>query len=30
MCAVVIEGAAGWEEISRGFVVHPDWPNTGR
>lgn len=27
LCAVVIEGDTGWEEISRGFVVHPDWPD---
>ena len=30
MCAVVIEGDGGWEELSRGFVVHPDWPNLRR
>ncbi len=30
MCAVVIEGDAGWEEISRGFVVHAHWPEMGR
>ena len=30
MCAVVIEGDTGWEEISRGFVVHPDWPDLRR
>jgi hypothetical protein len=30
MCAVVIEGDTGWEEISRGFVVHKDWPGRGR
>ena len=30
MCAVVIESDAGWEEISRGFVVHKNWPGTGR
>lgn len=30
MCAVVIEGEAGWEEISRGFVVHKNWPAMGR
>ena len=30
MCAVVIEGDTGWEEISRGFVVHKNWPAMGR
>lgn len=30
MCAVVIEGDGGWEELSRGFVVHPQWPNIRR
>ena len=26
LCAIVIEGDTGWEELSRGFVVHPGWP----
>lgn len=26
LCAIVIEGDGGWEELSRGFVVHPGWP----